>query len=77
MLCYNRLENIKWMIWKQQVYYKNLYRFSQRGPGKLSQHPWCNKPSSALLQLFSGIFWFQSVDYIHKQSEVYTSIIFK
>ena len=26
MLCYNRPENIKQMIWKQQVYYKNYIK---------------------------------------------------
>ena len=67
MLTYNSLENIRWMILKQQVYYKSYIKFNQRGPGKLSQHPWCNKPSSALLQLVSGILCFQNVENIHKQ----------
>ena len=45
---------------------QKLYKNSTRGSGKLSQHP-CNKPSSALLQLVSGIFCFQNVENTHKQ----------
>ena len=69
MLYYNRLKNIKWMIWKQQVYYKIYIKIQPGGQVSLvSTHDVTNPPvhycnwslayfGSKVLTIFTNKLW--------------------